>query len=494
MKNILLLILTSLSLSLCANNIQVTNVSLASQDAVRDFYMIEFDLSWENSWRSSTYESNWDAAWVFVKVTLKNQADWQHASLHYINGTSDGHVMPAGATYRTANNSYGTTSEGKGIFIYRDADGFGNVNFQNIQIRWDYGADGFRDADILEISVHGIEMVYVPQGAFYVGDGEGDYGQFEAGNTGNPYRITSEAAIILGGTNANNLSNNNAVNVNDPDDFDYGTLRSLPAAFPKGYDAFYCMKYETSQAQYASFLTKLTEVQKTDRDGPFTVNGSNVFPIRDGEGFAIADNPERAMDYLSWADIAAYLDWAALRPMSELEYEKACRGPLDPVEGEYAWGNRSWYRDWLYTLENAGTAQERITDGMGEGVGNANPFLSTVGGAELLRCGIFAASSVNHTRQETGATYWGIMEMTGNALEPLISVGNSQSRDFSGRHGDGTVTGSGNASFTLLTDWAFVNAVGVGRKYESVSRRLFINATRTDRVGYHGLRGVRTAN
>ena len=30
--------------------------------------------------------------------------------------------------------------------------------------------------------------------------------------------------------------------------------------------------------------------------------------------------------HISWSDMSAYLDWSGLRPMTELEYEKACRG------------------------------------------------------------------------------------------------------------------------------------------------------------------------
>jgi hypothetical protein len=38
--------------------------------------------------------------------------------------------------------------------------------------------------------------------------------------------------------------------------------------------------------------------------------------------------------------MAAFADWSGLRPMSELEYEKACRGYNTPaVPNEYAWGN-----------------------------------------------------------------------------------------------------------------------------------------------------------
>ena len=32
------------------------------------------------------------------------------------------------------------------------------------------------------------------------------------------------------------------------------------------------------------------------------------------------------MTYISWPDLLAYADWAALRPITELEYEKAARG------------------------------------------------------------------------------------------------------------------------------------------------------------------------
>ncbi|MFN9916944.1 MAG: hypothetical protein ACK53L_30425, partial [Pirellulaceae bacterium] len=48
-----------------------------------------------------------------------------------------------------------------------------------------------------------------------------------------------------------------------------------------------------------------------------------------------------AMNFISWADVTAYLDWSGLRPMSELEYEKAGRGPNAAVAGEYAWGSTS---------------------------------------------------------------------------------------------------------------------------------------------------------
>ncbi len=496
MKKSLLILLLGICFGtqLFANNIQISNVSLTSQNVFADFYMVEFDLSWDNSWRTNTYESNWDAAWVFIKFTPKNQENWQHATLNYVNGTSDGHTAPAGSIIQTAHNTYGTTTNGIGVFIYRSAVGIGHVNFQDVRLRWNYGVNGIADDEAVEISVHAIEMVYVPQGAFFAGDGQGDFGQFEAGNTGLPFQITSEAALTLGGTNSNNLSNHDAVNMLNADDFDYGQTQTLPADFPKGFAAFYCMKYEVSQQQYADFLAHLNMTQKTDRDGPFYVNAVDVFPVQDGNGYAIADFPWRPMHYISWADMAAYLDWSGLRPMSELEYEKACRGPLDGVPNELAWGNTSWYLEDHYTYENEGTAEELILSGIGQHVGNANPNSVYVGSGRPVRCGIFAASATHKTREETGATYWGIMEMSGNCYEMTISVGNSQSRDFSGLHGDGNVTGTGNGSFTLLADWAFVSAVGIGYRSSEVSTRYGANYNNSDRENWHGMRGVRSAN
>ena len=49
--------------------------------------------------------------------------------------------------------------------------------------------------------------------------------------------------------------------------------------------------------------------------------------------------PHIPMGYMNWQDLASYLDWSGLRPMSEFEYEKACRGTLTAVPFEYPWGS-----------------------------------------------------------------------------------------------------------------------------------------------------------
>ena len=51
--------------------------------------------------------------------------------------------------------------------------------------------------------------------------------------------------------------------------------------------------------------------------------------------------PFRRCIFLGSSDRFSYATWAGLRPMSELEYDKACRGPLHPVPLEEVWGEAS---------------------------------------------------------------------------------------------------------------------------------------------------------
>jgi formylglycine-generating enzyme required for sulfatase activity len=357
-----------------------------------------------------------------------------------------------------------------------------------------------RDSDIVEVGVYGIEMVYVPQGAFYVGDGDLVQYAFEDGNSGQPFRITSEAALTLGGSQLGNLS----VNTGSGDDFDYFQTRTLPAAFPKGFDAFYCMKYELSGQQYADFMKTLDPAGMSTRLPSVTINSTTYSGIslqNASNGNVVAKYPWLPIYCINWGHMAAYLDWAGLRPLSELEFEKACRGPEEPIEDEYAWGNTTWAEKAAitdgddYVFEDRFGPNEMVVEGLGEGIGNACSRSSVYYPVQfppwVVRCGIYAASAKNKTRVETRATYYGIMEMTGNVYEFCIGVGNSQTRDFSGLHGDGNLSSSSNASFSLLSDWTFVAGNGLVLKDAEVSERTNVNTTSEDR--YAGIRGCRTA-
>ena len=153
-----------------ANNIQVSNPTMTNGTGGNATVL--FDLSWENSWRGGGV-SNWDAAWVFVKY--KSGGLWHHALLN-----NTGHVAPSGSqidlgllTPGTAYNA--STNPVIGAFVYRNADGSGNLSLPGTQLNWNYAAQGLAFNDISHVQVFAIEMVYVTQGAFAVGEAVTNY-------------------------------------------------------------------------------------------------------------------------------------------------------------------------------------------------------------------------------------------------------------------------------------------------------------------------------
>jgi Sulfatase-modifying factor enzyme 1 len=433
-----------------ANNIQISNVSLTGQDTVNNTYQVQFDISWENSWRTSTFESNYDAAWIFIKFREEPETIWQHAKLQLT-----GFVAPAGSDIDVSNDTIGA-------FLFRSTDGIGNVSFASVELQWKYGASSVPDDAVIEICIFAVEMVFIPGGSYLLGDNSNSpFGNFEAGNTNSPFAITSENSITLGGTDSANLSNNDAVSMITADDYNYSTTQTLPAAYPKGFNAFYVQKYEMSQGQYAAFLNKLTPVQASSRFPDMNgMDGHTIDNTGPPPEIYTVSAPDRACNHISWSDIAAYADWSGLRPMSELEYEKGCRGPRPPAIDEYAWGNAYLIDGTLlpYTFANAGLPNETVSN-PGVGTGNAiySPVSST--GTSPHRCGIFAASAITLSRQETGASYYGVMEMSGNVYEMSISTGNSIGRSFQANHGDGIISITGDSN---VNNWPNVTGAMVG--------------------------------
>ena len=459
-----------------ANAIVVTNTYLWNPQIGQQYVYVSVDISWSNSWRTAV---NWDAAWVFVKFRAPGSNNWQHA---WLSTNSADHIMPAGCT-----NS--AVSDGTGVFIYRTDIATGGVNFAQIKLKWNYGTNGytFAQGDQIPVCVQAIEMVYVPTGPFYLGStGSGlDMGHFyqytDGSQTTNAYYVTSENAITV----SSNLNNLVYVNAGGTVGDATGIISNV---FPKGYSAFYCMKYEISQGQYVNFLNLLTGAQWTNRDLSSSF-GSDRCTIHGAVTNSIADAPDRACDYLGWADGAAYADWAGLRPMTELEYEKACRGFASPVPNEYAWGSTTITQ---LTAEAGTSGSGTETTG-----GGTNCCYGNVGSMQgPARCGVFATA--NSGRVKAGASYWGIMELTGNVWEQTVTVGSVSGRGFQGTHGDGALDVSGNEN---ASSWPGTSASGAGCRggswYSSpvvgVSDRGLATRQSNTRYNNYGFRCVRTA-
>jgi hypothetical protein len=85
-----------------------------------------------------------------------------------------------------------------------------------------------------------------------------------------------------------------------------------------------------------------------------------------------------------------------------------------------------------------------------------------------VRVGIF--SNGTSGRVSAGASYWGIMELSGNLWERPVTIGNETGRAFTGTHGDGVLDSSGDAN---AATWPGTNAVGAGWRGSSFGNDAF---------------------
>lgn len=425
------------------NNIQVSNLSLTDENRLESYVSIKFNLTWENSWRLSSGAANWDAAWVFVKYRI-GTGEWQHANLHnsgHVTGTGTPATLSVGLQDNTAAFNM-STNPGIGVFLYRSSASSGTFTTTDMKLRWNYGSDGINSGTNVDIKVYAIEMVYVPEGSFNVGGGGGT-NAFTSTTINTAIANTAPSGTGSLGGQAGGYPTNQT-----PPDF---------PSWPNGYGGFYCMKYEISQQQYTDFLNTLTQDQANARKpsgstNRFGIMGSSV-------GSYTTSFPDVACNFLSWADGAAYADWAALRPMTELEFEKAARGNIAAVNGEYAWGGTTIASS-AYTLSNGGASNEGIGSNYSTTNGNAGYATTISGGVDgPVRVGIFAANASNIARITAGASFWGIMELSGNVWERCVTLSNAQGKIYTGKHGDGQLATDGTANTAL---WPGSDAAGAG--------------------------------
>ncbi len=252
------LLALTMVLPIYANNISVENVALTGQNAAQDYAYVQFDLSWDNSWKTAT-PNNHDAAWVFVKYRKQGETAWYHA---YLSTTDVDHSVTTNNSVTPAFRVGTTDAKGMGVFIYRDGDDTGSIDWDGVKLKWMYAQNTNKvigDANRVNVKVFAIEMVYIPQGDFYVGDGSSP-SRFE-GTDDKPVQITTnETTVRMDGTSCSgDATLQNGIKV----DGDGGIADN--ANYPTGYTAFYCMKYEISQGQYADFLNTLTSTQDGNR-------------------------------------------------------------------------------------------------------------------------------------------------------------------------------------------------------------------------------------
>jgi len=366
------------SVLLCTNalraHVAITNVIVAPRDA--KIATIRFDISWHGvSWeRDCAFrnEVSHTAAWVFFKAKLEGATKWQHVKL-----AADKVLNP---------NGYGQ-DEGRPLeFVVPDGEeGFtgmfvrlarfsapGPMDARGVTAFWDIRDNGV-DLSRLEIQGFGVLMAYVAEGPFCLGSGGLEQNGFCRYTDGSqqtlPYRVTNAGAIPTGRQNGKLWARDSgpflASDAALPDGGE------IPAAFPNGYRAFYCMKYPISNVQYADFLNTLTAKEAEER-----CISEGIERVGTPPNVTYTGNPNETRGGafgghgLSWADGAAWAAWAGLRPMTELELEKAVRGPREPVPDEVGpsyWG-LSPFATGAWHSGKGGQGERAVTAGNAKGL------------------------------------------------------------------------------------------------------------------------------
>ncbi len=438
-----------------ANHIQVGQLTLTDIDPIKKIAVLQCQLRWQNSWRSDANPGNHDAAWVFFKFR-RNNGDWQHLHPapqgHSATATSPVSFQPESANPRES--FHPTRNPIVGLLLYRATPGKGTLIFDTLRIQWHYGQEGIESATSLELRVFALEMVYVPEGPFQLGDGQST-GTFRGTGSNTPVSIGDFATVLKCEDTSNDDAQLEGAGIWIHGSAGISQTSSSPVQlnphFPTGYRSFYVMKHEVSQQNYTDFLNTLTPVQASARaytGGTFRHN------IQLQSGIYTTSTPHLPHNWMNWEDAAAFADWAALRPMTENEFEKACRGNQTALGGEFAWGTTGITNN-SYLLQAAGTIAESVSNSSSI-AGNAVYDQTTTLGP--FRSGIFAEPGSNN-RVQAGASFWGIMELSGNLVELCITIGRAEGRVFTGRCGDGILDASGVAN---VADWPASSAIGIG--------------------------------
>jgi len=447
MKKIIYLILgILLSCQLFANNLIIgTPVYSGSENT------LTFTIKWDNSWRVNSGPTNYDAVWLFVKrQPCGANGIWSHALL---SSTAGAHVV-SGTNANSLVIDPVTDNMGVLVHLGLSSDNqITSISTTTIVLKltenYNPALSGPSSATADNWKIFGIEMVFVPTGEFYLGDGRSvNSNNFSDGTLSQALKITNSLQNTTGLGSYSTYTKSPL----------YGCPVPLPKEFPLGYNGFYTMKYEISQGQMVDFYNTLTYTQQaakmkavanrvlTSANQYIGNNASYMSLYNSSTGTAstvpatfTSAYPHLPMGYMNWQDLSAYLDWSGLRPMTEFEYEKACRGNNSGTANvafpyEYPWGNTN--------ITNPGSHNSASNATWSSYEGSCNYQMNNP-----IRGGAFATALSN--RSQSGASYYGIMEMGGNLWEQCVGGGSGYDYSaFTKTNGNGVLTNDGLADVT----------------------------------------------
>jgi formylglycine-generating enzyme required for sulfatase activity len=406
MKNISLIILL-LSASTCfASALKIQQVEWYRDDFSKKM-LVKLKLSWQNAWHNA---KNHDAAWLFFKYLPSPYGEndnYTHAKI-----ALHGHRLIQNHIPGSPGPDFEVPADQVGLFVYPKSSYRGDLNW-SILLELD---DPKANIDNRNLEAYGIEMVMIPHGKFTLGDPDTSstkpyFTLYKSGPNGEYqglFSVEDENQSISIGPQEGNLYYHAETKLYQGDQ-----TGVLPAAFPKGVQAFYMMKYELSQGQYADFLNSISSsatYQRANFGGRdyAQARGSIYLEAQKYQ----ATSPHRPANFISWDDAMAYADWAGLRPYTELEYEKACRGIAAPLPQEYPWNTSNKEQLIRYVDKND----------------------------ELVFSEGFSEAQLRESnRAQFGASYYWVMDLSGSVWERVITLGDPIGRAFKGSHGDGVI-------------------------------------------------------
>ena len=338
------------------NNIAITGVNLygpARAGVNIGFTIAENNVVSSETPRGALYNT---ADWIFVKFSTQAGAEgtWNHATL-------TGGAVDAGASFAVATDS-------AGVFLNHTA----NAPYwtAGTTVTWNFKADGVSFMNTAVVKVFAISMVHVPEGQFKYNMG-----------------ATNDCGL---GPN----TNVDSVNV---------IPTSADSGWPNGHNSFYIMRYELTQGLYADFLNSVPASTAAAR----YASQNTLITFSGGLYTAVA--PFAVKNWLSTADLWSFLSWAALRPMTEMEFERAARDVSSDMR-TYPWGDTA-PDGLIYNSPNEGGAHNRNFMSY-----RANGF--TYG---PLDAGRYMSGDVYRTPEQTGASPYGIADLAGNLYEQVLN-------------------------------------------------------------------------